>query len=100
MRAEMLVAGLCVTLGTAAGALDLEALKAQGAIRVIVAADEAPETFALQPATDAGFEVDTNRVIILGADGTEEEIPLQLKSGIAQVICDRVANALKARNER
>jgi phosphopantothenoylcysteine decarboxylase/phosphopantothenate--cysteine ligase len=51
-------------------------------------------------ATDAGFEVDTNRVIILGADGTEEEVPLQLKSGIAQVICDRVANALKARSER
>jgi phosphopantothenoylcysteine decarboxylase/phosphopantothenate--cysteine ligase len=51
-------------------------------------------------ATDAGFEVDTNRVIILGAEGTEEEIPLQLKSGIAQVILDRVANALKARNER
>ena len=51
-------------------------------------------------ATDAGFEVDTNRVIILGGDGSEEDVPLQLKSGIAQVILDRVANALKARNER
>jgi phosphopantothenoylcysteine decarboxylase/phosphopantothenate--cysteine ligase len=51
-------------------------------------------------ATDAGFEVDTNRVIILGGDGSEDEVPLQLKSGIAQVILDRVANALKARNER
>ena len=51
-------------------------------------------------ATDAGFEVDTNRVVILGADGTAEEVPLQLKSGIAQVIWDRVSNALKARNER
>ncbi|HEV2685879.1 MAG TPA: bifunctional phosphopantothenoylcysteine decarboxylase/phosphopantothenate--cysteine ligase CoaBC [Actinomycetota bacterium] len=51
-------------------------------------------------ATDAGFEVDTNRVVILGADGTEEEVPLQLKTGIAQVIWDRVSNALKARDER
>ena len=51
-------------------------------------------------ATDAGFEVDTNRVVILSADGAEEEVPLQLKTGIAQVIWDRVANALRARNER
>ena len=51
-------------------------------------------------ATDAGFEVDTNRVIILGADGSEEDVPLQLKSGIAQVIWDRVSNALKGRSER
>jgi phosphopantothenoylcysteine decarboxylase/phosphopantothenate--cysteine ligase len=51
-------------------------------------------------ATDAGFEVDTNRVVILSADGTEEEVPLQLKTGIAQVIWDRVSNALKARTER
>ncbi|MGZ4207642.1 MAG: bifunctional phosphopantothenoylcysteine decarboxylase/phosphopantothenate--cysteine ligase CoaBC [Actinomycetota bacterium] len=51
-------------------------------------------------ANDAGFEVDTNRVTILGADGTEEAVPLQLKSGIAKVICDKVANVLNARNER
>ncbi|HJT37079.1 MAG TPA: bifunctional 4'-phosphopantothenoylcysteine decarboxylase/phosphopantothenoylcysteine synthetase, partial [Actinomycetota bacterium] len=51
-------------------------------------------------ATDAGFEVDTNRVVILGADGSEEDVPLQLKSGIAQVIWDRVSNALKGRTER
>jgi phosphopantothenoylcysteine decarboxylase/phosphopantothenate--cysteine ligase len=51
-------------------------------------------------ATDAGFEVDTNRVLILGADGTEEALPLQLKSGVARAICDRVADALKVRNER
>jgi len=51
-------------------------------------------------ATDAGFEVDTNRVVILSADGAEEDVPLQLKTGIAQVIWDRVSNSLKARNER
>jgi phosphopantothenoylcysteine decarboxylase/phosphopantothenate--cysteine ligase len=46
-------------------------------------------------ATDAGFEVDTNRVTILSADGTEETLPLQLKSGVARAIWDRVADALK-----
>ena len=51
-------------------------------------------------ATDAGFEVETNRVVILSADGTEEEVPLQLKTGIAQVIWDRVSNALRARAGR
>jgi phosphopantothenoylcysteine decarboxylase/phosphopantothenate--cysteine ligase len=51
-------------------------------------------------ATDAGFEVDTNRVVILSADGTEEEVPLQLKTGIAQLIWDRVADALIARDRR
>jgi phosphopantothenoylcysteine decarboxylase / phosphopantothenate---cysteine ligase len=51
-------------------------------------------------ATDAGFEVDTNRVIILAADGREEELPLQLKSQIARAIWDRVAEALRSKNER
>jgi len=48
---------------------------------------------------DAGFEVDTNRVAILTADGAEEELPLQLKSQIARVICDRVADSLRARRQ-
>lgn len=48
---------------------------------------------------DAGFEVDTNRVAILSADGAEEELPLQLKSQIARVICDRVLDSLQARHE-
>jgi phosphopantothenoylcysteine decarboxylase/phosphopantothenate--cysteine ligase len=51
-------------------------------------------------ATDAGFEVDTNRVTILSVDGTEETLPLQLKSGVARAICDRVADALKVTHDR
>ena len=46
----------------------------------------------------SGFEADTNAAVILGADGTEEEIPLQTKSSLAREICDRVASALSARH--
>jgi membrane-bound lytic murein transglycosylase F len=88
MRAEMVVAGLAVTLGTAAHALDLDALKAQGAIRVIVAADEAPETFTVQPAADAGFErellegftrLNALRLEVVAARGYGDRIPMLLK---------------------
>jgi len=41
---------------------------------------------------DAGFEVDTNRVIILDAAGTVDELPLQTKAALADVILDRVLN--------
>jgi phosphopantothenoylcysteine decarboxylase/phosphopantothenate--cysteine ligase len=44
----------------------------------------------------SGFEADTNAVVVIGADGTEEELPLQTKSSIARAICDRVAAALAA----
>jgi len=40
---------------------------------------------------DAGFEHDTNRVFILGADGTEVEVPLADKRQIARAILDVVA---------
>ena len=46
---------------------------------------------------DSGFEADTNAVVILGADGSEEELPLQTKSSIARAICDRVAAVLGGR---
>ncbi|HVL33018.1 MAG TPA: bifunctional phosphopantothenoylcysteine decarboxylase/phosphopantothenate--cysteine ligase CoaBC [Actinomycetota bacterium] len=39
----------------------------------------------------AGFEVDTNEGVILGADGSEVALPLQLKSQIARALCDRIA---------
>jgi ABC-type amino acid transport substrate-binding protein len=47
---------LSLALASAAAALDLDAVKARGTVRVIVAADEAPETFSLTPSGDAGFE--------------------------------------------
>ncbi len=38
----------------------------------------------------AGFEVSTNRVTILSADGAEESLPLMSKGGVADEILDRV----------
>ena len=46
--------------------------------------------------TDAGFEVDTNEVTIVSADG-EEVIPLQSKAGIANHVLDRVEAILRTR---
>ena len=46
---------------------------------------------------DAGFSADTNRVTILGRDGTHTEHPLMSKRALADIILDRVAGALAAR---
>ncbi len=43
----------------------------------------------------SGFEADDNAAHILGADGTEEEFPLQTKASLARAICDRVVAALR-----
>ena len=48
----------------------------------------------LQP--DAGFEVDTNAVTIIGAD-EEQALPLQSKDRVAGVILDRVERLLRQR---
>lgn len=48
-------------------------------------------------ASDAGFSVDTNRVVILDPEGGQEELPLMSKYEVAWHILDRVA-ALLARN--
>jgi phosphopantothenoylcysteine decarboxylase/phosphopantothenate--cysteine ligase len=45
-------------------------------------------------APDAGFEVDTNRAILLDARGGVEEIPLLSKLALADVILDRIRTAL------
>jgi phosphopantothenoylcysteine decarboxylase/phosphopantothenate--cysteine ligase len=45
---------------------------------------------------DSGFETDTNRAVILGADGAENELPLMTKSQVARVVCDRIAAILRA----
>lgn len=45
-------------------------------------------------ATDAGFAVDTNRVTLLGADGSVDELPLVTKVEVAEVILDRVVKLL------
>ncbi len=47
--------------------------------------------------SDAGFEVDTNRVTILSADGTQEILPLMSKTAVADKILDRIATTLSVR---
>lgn len=45
----------------------------------------------------AGFESDSNAVVLIGADGAEQEFALQPKRSIADHVLDRVARILKAR---
>jgi phosphopantothenoylcysteine decarboxylase / phosphopantothenate---cysteine ligase len=49
--------------------------------------------------TDAGFDVDTNAVTIVGADGVET-LPLQSKARVAAEILDRVEKLLAASSAR
>ena len=44
---------------------------------------------------DAGFEVDTNQVILIGPDGAQS-LPLQSKSLVAEAILDRVERLVAA----
>ena len=46
----------------------------------------------------SGFGTDTNRVTILSADGSRDELPLLLKREVADEILDRVVRALDARD--
>ncbi len=45
-------------------------------------------------AADAGFEVDTNRVVILDTDGGRVDLPLLSKADVADAVCDRVVARL------
>ncbi len=45
----------------------------------------------------SGFGSDTNRVTILAADGSREDLPLQSKRAVADELLDRIAVALDAR---
>ena len=55
----------------------------------IIVANEAAEE-------GAGFEVDTNQVVLLGADGETEELPLLTKDEVAEVIFDRVSGIVES----
>jgi phosphopantothenoylcysteine decarboxylase/phosphopantothenate--cysteine ligase len=48
----------------------------------------------------SGFGTDTNRVVILGADGSRDELPLLSKREVADRLLDRVVAALDARTAR
>ena len=47
--------------------------------------------------SDAGFDADTNAVVIISAEG-DEAVPLAPKSEIAAMILDRAEQRLTARN--
>lgn len=49
-------------------------------------------------ATDAGFETDTNRVIILDHSGSQQVIDLTSKARIAETVISRVAELLPAKD--
>lgn len=75
-------------LGGLAGAADLEQVRARNALRVIVAADESAETFALTPGPDPGFErelietfarVQGVTLEVVTAAGYADRIPMLLK---------------------
>jgi phosphopantothenoylcysteine decarboxylase/phosphopantothenate--cysteine ligase len=44
--------------------------------------------------TNAGFAVDTNRVTLIDADGSVQELPLMTKAEVAEVILERVEELL------
>ncbi len=46
-------------------------------------------------AADAGFSVDTNRVVFLFADGTSESLPLMSKSEVAEKIIEHTSRLLE-----
>jgi phosphopantothenoylcysteine decarboxylase/phosphopantothenate--cysteine ligase len=48
----------------------------------------------------SGFGTDTNRVVILAADGSRQDLPLLTKREVADRLLDRVAAALDARDAR
>jgi phosphopantothenoylcysteine decarboxylase/phosphopantothenate--cysteine ligase len=54
------------------------------------------QMIAINDATEpgAGFDVETNRVTLVGADGTVEELPLLPKRDVADRLLDRVEAAL------
>ena len=45
---------------------------------------------------DAGFEVDTNRAVLLDSAGHVDELPLMSKTALAGVILDRIVSVLAA----
>jgi phosphopantothenoylcysteine decarboxylase/phosphopantothenate--cysteine ligase len=51
-------------------------------------------------AADSGFEVDTNRAVLLDSSGRPTELPLLSKDALAGVILDHVASAVASNREQ
>ena len=49
---------------------------------------------------DAGFEVDTNRAVLLGADGMRRDVALTAKSALAEIVLDAAGELLEQRTDR
>jgi phosphopantothenoylcysteine decarboxylase/phosphopantothenate--cysteine ligase len=45
-------------------------------------------------ARDAGFEAETNRVVLIGRDGGGESLPLMSKAAVAEIVLERVVGLL------
>ena len=79
-----------ITIGFAAETQDLidnaKSKLASKGLDLIVANDVAAE--------DAGFAVDTNRVIVIGRGGGVEQYPLMSKSQVAERVLDRLIELL------
>ncbi|MCI0434669.1 MAG: bifunctional phosphopantothenoylcysteine decarboxylase/phosphopantothenate--cysteine ligase CoaBC [Gemmatimonadetes bacterium] len=56
------------------------------------------DLIVLNDATEdgAGFEVETNRVTLIDREGNEQDVPLQAKTEVAEVILDRIERLLAA----
>ena len=52
------------------------------------------------PRKGSGFEVDTNRVTLIGRDGSTEELPLMSKDDVAAALLDRVARLVVGQSDR
>jgi phosphopantothenoylcysteine decarboxylase/phosphopantothenate--cysteine ligase len=70
-------------------ALETGGAEAKGAAKLVrKALDLIVVNDALEPG--AGFEIDTNRVVILGRDGLRVEVPLDSKARVADAVLDQV----------
>jgi phosphopantothenoylcysteine synthetase/decarboxylase len=52
------------------------------------------------PRAGTGFEVDTNRVTLIGRDDSVEELPLMSKDEVAGTLLERVARLVSGESDR
>jgi phosphopantothenoylcysteine decarboxylase/phosphopantothenate--cysteine ligase len=50
--------------------------------------------------SDSGFEVETNRVVIIDSQGKVDRLPLKSKEEVADIVLDRVVRILRAKGDR
>jgi phosphopantothenoylcysteine decarboxylase/phosphopantothenate--cysteine ligase len=77
-------------------ALETDDVLANGAKKL---KDKALDLIVVNDATEAGagFGADTNRVTLIGRDGTPEPLPLLSKRDVADAILDRIERLVHGR---